>query len=81
MFTLKVDATTTLQIALVRFLKSLERNDITGYIHASESSDYRFVTTKCFVRSVFAHSPSSDYPRYVINDLIDQDSYIRLENQ
>jgi hypothetical protein len=81
------------QIALIRLLKTTKesgsarngsvlstpkRNRSTGYIHASESFDYRFVSTKCFIRSVFVHPPTGNRSQYIINDLIDQDMYLRL---
>lgn len=66
------------QVALIRLLKSPKRSVVTGYIHVGESSDYRFVSTKCFVRSVFIHPPYGNSSRFIINDLIDQDMYLRL---
>ena len=70
------------QLALIRILKSLSRNTSTRYIHASESSDYRFVRTECFVRFAFVHPPTlPSYPRYVVNDTINPDMYLRLQNQ
>ena len=72
----------TLQLALLRILKSLSRNASTRFIHASESTDYRFVTTQCFVRSAFVHLPAPpSYTRYIVNDLIDPDVYLRLQGQ
>ncbi|KIM28634.1 hypothetical protein M408DRAFT_308049 [Serendipita vermifera MAFF 305830] len=73
MFTLKVNKEDTLQIALIRILKNLSRNATTGFIHASESTEYRFVSTKCFVRSAYVHPPTRDHPRYIVNDFIDPD--------
>jgi hypothetical protein len=72
----------TFQLALIRILKSLSRNTSTRFIHALDSSDYRFVRTECFVRSAFVHPPTlPNYPRYIVNDLIDPDAYLRLQNQ
>jgi hypothetical protein len=84
------------QIALIRLLKVIKqsgstrngsvlstpkRNRSTGYIHAGESSDYRFVSTKCFIRSVFVHPPTGNCSQYIVNDLIDQDMYLRLAQE
>jgi hypothetical protein len=81
------------QIALIRLLKTTKqpenigagsglttpkRNRITGYIHAGKSSDYRFVSTKCFIHSAFVHPLTGHCSQYIINDLIDQDMYFRL---
>lgn len=68
-----------LHIALIRILKAVSRNSTTGYIHASESTEYKFVFAECFIRSIFVHPPpSTSYPRYVLNDLVDPDMYLRL---
>ena len=70
------------QLALIRTLKALGRNSSTGFIHASESSDYRFVMAQCFVRSIFVHPPTlPGYTRYVLNDVLNADMYLRLQNE
>lgn len=80
LFTTKIE-NATYSLALLRMLGPLTRHPITGYVHASETNDYRFEFIDCFIRSVFVHLPKPPHsPSYVINDLIDPDMYYRLKN-
>ncbi|KIM30220.1 hypothetical protein M408DRAFT_295348 [Serendipita vermifera MAFF 305830] len=71
---------------LLDLKKKAQRSSITGFIEATadktKASSYRFVMTNTFVRPLFVHppDPDSDSTTYVVNDLIDYDSYLRFLN-
>jgi hypothetical protein len=75
----------TYTIALILELKKRSRCKATGFIQTSanllKASSYRFVMVDTLVRPAFVHPPATngrDITKYVINDLIDYDMYLRL---
>jgi hypothetical protein len=69
------------RIAIIRELAAPARNPSTGFIQAGEPQTYSFVFAGTFVRSVLVHPPGDSYrTKYVVNDLLDSDMYLRLKS-
>jgi hypothetical protein len=72
----------THDIGLISELKRPARHHTSGFIHASPPEDFRFVFVATFVRAILVHPPGSGNLRtkFVINDLLDSDMYLRLQS-
>jgi hypothetical protein len=79
LFSLTVDKM-VYSIALVRTLGPFTRNATSSFIHAADRSGYRFIPVGSFIRSLYVHPPLPKQKFYIINDLIDQDMYLRLKS-
>jgi hypothetical protein len=80
LFRIKVGDNTH-DIGLISELKRPARHHTSNFIHASPPEDFRFVFTATFVRSILVHPPGSSNLRtkFVVNDLLDSDMYLRLQ--
>ena len=81
LFRIKVEADTH-DIGLIRELKRPARHHTSNFIHASPPEEFRFVFAATFVRSILVHPPGGGNLRtkFVINDLLDSDMYLRLQS-
>lgn len=71
-----------LEIAIVKEFNILRlRNRITGYIELSvpDSNPFQFIWIDSVIRIAQIIPPTTDNPKYSVQDLIDGDMYLRLQ--
>lgn len=77
MFTLNVRGSVH-QIALVRFFKHLGRHALSDYIELDRDPSYSFIFLASIIRAAHILPPTLFYPRYIAQDLVDGDMFLRL---
>jgi hypothetical protein len=66
--------------AFIRLHHPMTRRKATRLITCKEGDEYRFIPLSSIIRSVHVHPPDVNYEdRYIINDTIDADTYLRLD--
>lgn len=66
------------ELGIVQFFQQFSRHKLSQYIELEKLDTYEFVFIDSFLRAAHIVSPTLYYPRYVVQDLLNGDMYLRL---